>query len=413
MPPALFALALGAFSIGTTEFVASGVLPEVSTAFTVSVSTAGYLSTCYALGVLVGAPVLALLGTRLAQQRMLLGLLGLFVLGNLVCACAPGFGVLLAGRVVAAMAHSAFFGIGSIVAARLVAPQRQTAALSVVFAGLATANIAGVPLSTLTAQQLGWRWTFAAVAALGLLSMAGVSRLVPTDSPARTPVPVRSEVAALGDTQVLLAMALALLSIGAMFATITYVAPMLTDVTGYGPAAVIWLLVLLGAGMTLGNLVGGRLGDRALMPVLCWALVTLTAASALFSLTAHSRVSAAVTLVVIGGAAFATVPTTQKRVLDLAVEAPTLASAMVIGAANLGCALATWLGGLVLDAGLSPTSPSWVGAGLAGSALLLALVSAELDRRRPEPQGMLRTQHAPPAAWSPGVSRRGATSQAG
>ncbi|MEU7317473.1 MFS transporter [Streptomyces sp. NPDC007083] len=400
MPPALLALSLGAFAIGTSEFVASGLLPEVSTAFAVSIPAAGYLSTVYALSVVVGAPVLAMLGARIARQRILLGLMGLFVLGNLVAASAPTFDVLLAGRVLAALAHSAFFGIGSIVAAGLVAPRRKTAAIAVMFAGLGAANIAGVPLGTLLAQQFGWRWTFAAVTVIGLLAMVGVSRLVPADAAVSVGagVPVRSEAAAFRDVQVLLAMALAFLSIGALFATITYVAPVLTDVAGYDPASVVWLLALLGVGMVAGNLLGGHLGDRALMPVLCWSLAALTAALAAFSVTAHGKLSAAVTLVLIGGAAFTTIPTTQKRVLDLAVGAPTLASAMVIAAANAGGALATWLGGLVLDAGLDATSPAWVGTGLASSALVLALVSAGLDRRRIEPGSTGPMTHTPPDA---------------
>ncbi|MEU2082164.1 MFS transporter [Streptomyces albus] len=396
MPLALLALAVGAFGIGTTEFVIMGLLPEVAADFGVSVPTAGYLASGYAVGVLLGAPVFAILGTRIPHKRMLMLLMGLFVLGNLISAVAPVFGVMLAGRVVASLAHGAFFGIGSIVAAGLVAPHRKAAAISLMFTGLTVANVVGVPLGTLLGQQAGWRVTFAAVAALGVLGLAGVAALVPRQGGAPeagsgtargagqgTGSRIRSELAAFRNVQVLLAMGMTVLGFGGVFAALTYIAPMMTQAAGYADSSVTWLLVLFGVGMVAGNLVGGRFADRALLPLLFTALIALAVALAVFTLTAHDKVAAAVTLALIGAFGFATVPPLQKRVLDQTAEAPTLASAMNIGAFNLGNALAAWLGGLVLGAGFGPTSPNLVGAALTVGALVLATASALLERRRP------------------------------
>lgn len=380
MPLALLALAIGAFGIGTTEFVIMGLLPEVAGDFGVSIPTAGYLVTGYALGVMFGAPLMTVLGTKVSRKRMLMVLMGLFIVGNLLSALAPTFGLMLAGRVVASLAHGAFFGIGSVVAADLVAPDKKAGAIALMFTGLTVANVVGVPLGTLVGQSVGWRVTFGIVAALGVVGLAGVAALVP-DMPKAEGVRLRHELAALKNAQVLLAMAMTVLGFGGVFAAITYIAPMMTQVTGFGDGSVTWLLVLFGLGMVGGNLIGGRYADRALMPLLYLSLGALAVVLALFTLTAHNKVAAAVTIVLIGALGFATVPPLQKRVLDQAHGAPTLASALNIGAFNLGNALAAWLGGLVIGAGLGYTAPNWVGAVLAASALVLAFVSAALERR--------------------------------
>ncbi|MGB8942113.1 MAG: MFS transporter, partial [Streptomyces sp.] len=380
MPLALLALAIGAFGIGTTEFVIMGLLPEVAGDFGVSIPTAGLLVTGYALGVVLGAPLMTVLGTRISRKRMLMLLMGLFIAGNLLSAVAPVFGVMLAGRVVASLAHGAFFGIGSVVAAELVAPQKKAGAIAMMFTGLTVANVVGVPLGTLVGQTLGWRVTFAIVAGLGVIGLVGIAKLVP-DLPKPEGVRLRHELAAFRNVQVLLAMAMTILGFGGVFAAVTYLAPMMTDVAGYADSSVTWLLVLFGLGMVAGNLVGGKFADRALMPLLYISLSSLAVVLALFTLTAHNKIAAAVTITLIGALGFATVPPLQKRVLDQASGAPTLASAMNIGAFNLGNALSAWLGGLVISAGLGYTAPNWVGAALAGSALLLAVVSAALERR--------------------------------
>ncbi|WP_199548997.1 MFS transporter [Streptomyces sp. N35] len=380
MPLALLALAIGAFGIGTTEFVIMGLLPEVAADFDVSIPLAGYLVTGYALGVVLGAPLMTALGTKISRKRMLMLLMGLFIVGNVLSALAPAFGVMLAGRVVASLAHGAFFGIGSVVAAELVAPEKKAGAIAMMFTGLTVANVVGVPLGTLVGQSLGWRVTFGIVAVLGVVGLLGVARLVP-DLPKPEGVRLRHEVAAFRNVQVLLAMAMTVLGFGGVFAAITYITPMMTDVAGYADSSVTWLLVLFGLGMVGGNLVGGKFADRALMPMLYVSLGALAVVLALFTLTAHNKIAAAVTIALVGALGFATVPPLQKRVLDQAAGAPTLASAVNIGAFNLGNALAAWLGGVVISAGLGYTAPNWVGALLAASALVLAFVSAGLERR--------------------------------
>ncbi|WP_399927094.1 MFS transporter [Streptomyces kanamyceticus] len=380
MPLALLALAIGAFGIGTTEFVIMGLLPEVAGDFGVSIPAAGFLVTGYALGVVLGAPLMTVLGTKIPRKRMLMLLMGLFIAGNLLSAVAPVFGVMLAGRVVASLAHGAFFGIGSVVAAELVAPEKKAGAIAMMFTGLTVANVVGVPLGTFVGQTLGWRMTFGLVAALGVVGLAGIARLVP-DLPKPEGVRLRHELAAFRNVQVLLAMAMTVLGFGGVFAAVTYLAPMMTDVAGYADSSVTWLLVLFGLGMVAGNLIGGKFADRALMPLLYISLGALAVVLALFTLTAHNKIAAAVTITLIGALGFATVPPLQKRVLDQASGAPTLASAVNIGAFNLGNALSAWLGGIVIAAGLGYTAPNWVGAVLAGSALVLAILSAALERR--------------------------------
>jgi DHA1 family inner membrane transport protein len=251
------------------------------------------------------------------------------------------------------------------------------------FSGLTVANVVGVPLGTLLGQQAGWRATFWAVAALGVIGLAGIAALIPADRRPRAAGgsgPLRREVAAFRNVQVLLAMGMTVLGFGGVFAAITYIAPMMTGAAGYAGSSVTWLLVLFGLGMVGGNLVGGRYADRALMPMLYVALGALAVVLGLFTFTAYDKVAAAITLPLIGAFGFATVPPLQKRVLDQTAQAPTLASAVNIGAFNLGNALAAWLGGLVLSAGSGPTVPSLVGAVLAASALGLALLSGALER---------------------------------
>ncbi|MFJ6893239.1 MFS transporter [Streptomyces hokutonensis] len=394
MPLALLALAVGAFGIGTTEFVIMGLLPEVASDFGVSIPTAGFLVTGYALGVMVGAPLMTILGTHVPRKRMLMLLMGLFVVGNLISAAAPVFAVMLIGRVVASMAHGAFFGIGTVVAAELVVPEKRARAIALMFTGLTVANVVGVPLGTFIGQSVGWRVTFAIVAGLGVVGLAGVARLVP-DLPRPEGAHLRHELAALKNTQVLLAMAMTVLGFGGVFAAVTYIAPMMTDVAGYADTSVTWLLVLFGLGMVAGNLIGGRFADRALMPLLYVSLGALAAVLAVFTVTAHHKVLAAITLTLVGALGFAAVPPLQKRVLDHASGAPTLASAVNVGAFNLGNALAAWLGGLVISAGLGYTAPAVVGALLAAGALVLAVLAAALERRSPAPAaGTARTEPA-------------------
>lgn len=393
MPLALLALAIGAFGIGTTEFVVMGLMPQIADSYGVSIPTAGLLVSGYAIGVMLGAPVMTVLGNRISRKTMLMLLMGLFIVGNALSAVAPTFGLMLTGRIVASLAHGAFFGIGSVVAAGLVAPKRKAAAISLMFTGLTVANIVGVPAGTLIGQTVGWRATFAAVAGLGVIGLLGIAKLVPP-MPRSQAANLRGELAAFRNVQVVLAMAMTVLGFGGVFAAITYIAPMMTKVAGYSEGAVTWLLVLFGVGMFVGNLVGGKFADRRLMPMLFVTLGALSLVLLVFTATAHNKVLAAVTIVLVGGLGFATVPPLQKRVLDQAHGAPTLASAVNIGAFNLGNALSAWLGGIVIGAGFGYTAPNWVGAVLAASALGLAIWSAALERRPEQVPALAQTSCA-------------------
>ncbi|QBS43026.1 MFS transporter [Nocardia sp. CS682] len=380
MPLALLALTLGAFGIGTTEFVVVGLLPDIADTYAVSIPTAGMLVTGYALGVVVGAPLMTGLGTRVSRKRMLLGMLLLLVAGNVLSAVAPTFGLMLTGRIVASLAHGAFFGIGAVVAGAVVRPDRRAGAIAIMFTGLTVATMVGVPVGTLLGQHFGWRLTFLIVALVGLIGLVGVALLVP-EQPAPQDARLRTELAVFRNPQVLLAMAMTVLGFGGVFAAITYLAPMMTEVTGFADSSVTWLLVLFGLGFFAGNLIGGKFADRHLMPMLYLSLGGLAVVLALFTLTAHNKIAAAVTVVLIGALGFATVPPLQKRVLDQASGAPTLASAVNIGAFNLGNAIAAWLGGLVIAAGFGYTAPNWVGVALVLTALALAVWSGALERR--------------------------------
>lgn len=393
MPLALLALAIGAFGIGCTEFVIMGLLPEVSDAFGVSIPTAGYAVTGYALGVVIGAPFMTAIGTKLTRKQMLLMLMGLFIAGNLLTAVAPAFGVLLLGRVLASFTHGAFFGVGSVVAADLVAPDKRAGAIASMFMGLTLANVIGAPPGTLIGQHAGWRVTFFAVAALGVLGLIGVAKWVPA-RPEPAAAQLRTELGAFRNPQVWLAMAMTVLGFGGVFAAITYVTPMMTEIAGFAESSVMWLLALFGVGMVAGNVIGGRYADRHPMPLLYASLVGLASTLGLFTLTAHNKVTAAITLVLIGLFGFATVPPLQKRVMDHAAEAPTLASAANIAAFNLGNALAAYLGGLVISAGFGYTSPNLVGVGLVISAIGVAAFAAWLERRKPAERPAARSRIA-------------------
>ena len=379
MPPALLALAVGAFGIGTTEFVIVGLLPQVAGDLGVSIPSAGLLVSGYALSVVVGAPLITAGGSRLPRKQLLAGLMGLFVLGNLVCAVADDYALLMVGRVVAALCHGAFFGVGSVVAAGLVPPDRRARAIAMMFTGLTAANVLGVPAGTALGQEFGWRSTFWAVTALGVVGLVGIVALVPPQ-PASTGL--RGELAVFRRPGVWLALVTTALGFGAVFASFTYIAPMMTEVAGFSPGAVTWLLVLFGVGLFAGNVVGGRAADRRLMPSLYAFLGALAVVLAVFAFTAQWQVPAAVTIAVFGVFGFATVAPLQARVLEQASGAPGLASAANIAAFNLGNAAGAWLGGAAIDAGFGYTAPNWVGAALALAGLGVAVAGGVSDRAR-------------------------------
>ncbi|MCX5390324.1 MFS transporter [Streptomyces sp. NBC_00094] len=379
MPLALLALAVSAFGIGTTEFVMMGLLPNVADDLGTSVPTAGYLVSAYAIGVVVGAPLLTALGSRIPRRRMLLLLMALFVVGNLASALAPGFGWLVAGRVLAGLPHGAFFGVGAVVAARLVPEDRQARAVATMFLGLTVANILGVPAATLLGQHLGWRATFLVVTVIGLLAMAALARLVPY-----VPVDDRQglgrEVRALGRPQVLLGLLTAVFGFAGVFAVYSYLASMTTEVMGFGESTVTVVLALFGLGMTGGALAAGPLTDRALRPTLYGSLAALVLALVAFRFTVHVPWLALVTVVVLGAVGFMTTTPLQMLVMRKAKDAPTLASASNHSAFNLANAGGAWAGGAAVAAGWGWTSPALVGAGLTAVGLAIAAVAGLLDR---------------------------------
>lgn len=387
MKPGLLALAVGGFGIGLTEFVIAGLLPEVAADFAVSEATAGWLISGYALSVAVGAIALTAGVTRLPRKQVLLGLMVLFVVGNLLSALAGTYEVMLAGRIVAALCHGAFFGIGSVVAADMVAPEKRAGAIALMFGGLTTANVLGVPLGTLLGQQLGWRSTFWAITAIGLLALAAIAVLVPRPHDDATPGDLRHELGAFRSPQVWLSLGVTVLGFGGMFGAFTYIAYTLTDVSGFASGAVPWLLVVFGLGMVVGNVLGGRAANVSVPRTLVVVLGALTLVMVAFALTASSRPLTVVALLLMGGFGFATVPGLQMRVMTYAGDAPTLASGANIGAFNVGNALGAWLGGLTITAGLGYTSPLWVGAALSAGALGL-FVAAEAAARTRVPAAM-------------------------
>ncbi|WP_367432788.1 MFS transporter [Streptomyces celluloflavus] len=380
MPLALLALAIGAFGIGTTEFAVMGLLPDMAAGFGVSIPLAGYATTVYALGVVIGAPLMTALGTRLTRKQMLMLLMGLFIVGNVLTAVAPVFGIVLLGRIVSSFTHGAFFGIGALVAADVVASEKRATAISLMFSGLTLANVVGVPVGTMLGQRYDWRVTFFAIAALGVIGLLGVVKLVPAQR-AKAAASIGRELAVFRNPQVGLAMLMTVLGFGGVFAAVTCLASMMTEVTGFAPSSVIWLTAVFGLGMVAGNLISGRFTDRAMMPMLYVSLTGLALALAAFTFTAHNKVAATITIALIGAFGFATVPPLQKRVMDQAAAAPTLASAGNIAAFNFGNALAAWLGGLVISAGLGFTAPNWVGALMTVAALGVALIASALERR--------------------------------
>lgn len=380
MPIALWALTLGAFGIGTTEFVIMGLLPEVAADLGVSVPNAGHLISGYAVGVVIGAPLLAIAGSRLPRKTFLVALLGLFAGANALSAVAPGYEALLGSRFLAGLPHGAFLGIGSVVAADMVPGHRRGQAVARVLMGLTLANVAGVPLGALLGQLLGWRWAFAGVAVIGAVAVLVLRAALP-DQPRPAAVPVRRELRVLARPQVLLAFAVVVFGFGGSFAAYSYISPVLTDLTGFGATGVSVVLALFGAGTTAGAVVGGRLADTAPMPTLYLFTGALAASLALFAVAAGDPVLAPVAVFLIGATGFVAVTSLQTMILEKAREAPGLAAAGIHSAFNIANALGALLGGAAITLGLGLTAPALVGAALSAVGLALALVLGLSDRR--------------------------------
>lgn len=379
MPLALLALAVVAFGIGTTEFATMGLLPQIADGIHVSVPQAGNVVSAYALGVVVGAPVLTGIGARIPHKRLLLLLTGLFVVGNVASALAPSFGTLFAARFLAGLPHGALFGVGAVVASRLVAPERAARAVSKMFLGLTVANIVGVPVCTALGQHLGWRAAYGAVAVIGLIALAALAAFVP-HQPRSGQSGIRHELRAMGNRQVAMGLITAVVGFGGFFAVYSYLVPMLTHLTGISGTSITWVLALYGVGMTLGTLIAGPLTDRALRPTLYAGLILLTAGLVTFYFTVHSTVPALLTITFIGAMGSLITTPVQMLLMAKAKNAPTMAAASNHSAFNLANAGGAWLGGLVISAGWGWASPNLVGAALALAGLGLAFAGGLMDR---------------------------------
>jgi DHA1 family inner membrane transport protein len=370
MPLALLVLALSSFAIGTTEFVIMGLLPEVAADLSVTIPEAGWLVTGYALAVALGAPIMAVSTAKLKRRSALIMLMAFFIAGNLLCAIAPNYWVLMIARIVTALCHGAFFGIGSIVAANLVSEDRKARAVALMFTGLTLANVLGVPLGTAIGQAYGWRSTFWVVTVIGIVTIAGLIAILPKDKKEEQSSILR-EIAALRNGRLWMALSVTVFFSASMFTLFTYIAPLLRDVTGVSPEGVTWTLFLIGLGLTVGNLIGGKLADWRLGATLAGVFAAIALTSAVFFYTSRFFIPAEITLFLWAAASFAAVPALQVGVVGFGKDAPNLVSTINIGAFNTGNALGAWVGGMVIDAGLDLTRVP-----LAASAMALIGLTA-------------------------------------
>lgn len=382
MRVALFALAVAAFAIGTTEFVIMGLLPQIANDLGVTIPSAGLLVTGYALGVVIGGPLLALATARLPRKTVLLVLMGVFVLGNALCALAPNYGLLMSARVIAALAHGSFFGAAAVVAANLAPPHRRAQAIALMFTGLTVANIVGVPLGTLLGQGLGWRATFWAVGLLGTAAIVAIARLVPNLHD-HAPPKIAQELRVLRNPQVLLALAMTVFGFGGVFTVFTYIVPILTDEAHLGGHTISAVLMLFGLGATLGLLLGGRIADWRLMPALIVSLAALTGFFLLFAATLHIAACAVAGVFLIGLIGFAAGPGLQTRSVQSATDAPLLASTLNQSAFNLGNAGGAWLGASLLAQGAGYPQLGVAAAAVTAIGLALTVFSVWLEKRVP------------------------------
>jgi DHA1 family inner membrane transport protein len=379
---AIVALALGGFAIGTTEFVTMGLLPDIADGVDASIPSAGHLISAYAIGVVVGAPVIAALGARLPRRPLAMALMTAFVVGNALSALAPGYGTLVVARFVAGLPHGAYFGVASLIAASLVPEGLRGRAVSSVMLGLAVSNVAGVPAATWLGQSLGWRSAYWAVVGIGALTVLAVLLVVPS-VPGHAEATIRSELGALRRPQVILTLLFGIVGFGGMFALYSYIAPLFTDVAGSSESFVPVALLIFGTGMIVGTALAGRLADRALFPSLLGAVVAM----GLFLLGVVAVAGRPGTLIVaaflVATASSVLAVCLQLRLMEVAGDAQMLGAALNHSALNLANALGAWLGGLVIAAGYGYRAPSAVGAGLAVIGLGFLLASALLRRREP------------------------------
>ncbi|AKL11709.1 TPA: MFS transporter [Kluyvera intermedia] len=377
----LLALAIGAFGIGTTEFSPMGLLPVIAQGVDVSIPAAGMLISAYAIGVMVGAPLMTLLLSHRGRRNALVFLMAIFTLGNVLSALSPDYTTLMLSRIITSLNHGAFFGLGSVVAASVVAKEKQASAVATMFMGLTIANIGGVPAATWLGGAIGWRMSFLATAGLGIIAMVSLYFSLPKGRAGERP-DVRKELAVLMRPQVVSALLTTVLGAGAMFTLYTYISPVLHRITDATPAFITAMLVLVGVGFSIGNYLGGKLADRSVTATLKGFLLLLIVIMAAIPWLARSEIGAAISMVIWGAATFAVVPPLQMRVMRVAHEAPGLSSSVNIGAFNLGNALGAAAGGAVISGGLGYTVVPVTGAIIAGMALLLVLLSGRTNAER-------------------------------
>ncbi|WP_336085465.1 MFS transporter [Nocardia sp. SSK8] len=376
----MLALALGGFGIGTTEFVTMGLLPDIATGFGISEPTAGHAVSAYALGVVVGAPVIAALCARVPRKQLLIALMAAFTVGNAATVLAPTFGTLVLARFVSGLPHGAYFGVASLAAATLAPAGQRAKAVAAVMLGLSVANVVGVPGATWLGQHLGWRDAYVVVAIIGVATVAALWRFVPALT-SMTITDPRTELGALRRPQVLLTLAVGAIGFGGMFAVYTYIATTMTDVAGMSVGAVPIVLALFGLGMIAGNVLGGVLADRGVDRAILLSLLAMVVVLAGFVLAAHHPVTAGLGAFLVGATGAALAPGLQTRLMDVAADAQTLAAALNHAALNIANAAGAWLGGLVIAAGLGYTAPAAVGAALAVAGVLLFTTTVWLARR--------------------------------
>ncbi len=389
--PGLLALAVGAFGIGVTEFAPMGLLPVIARDLGVSIPSAGLLISAYALGVVIGAPLMTLTTGRMPRRTLLIMLAGIFTLGNLLAAVSTGYGMLMAARILTSFNHGAFFGVGSIVAASLVPAERRAGAVAAMFMGLTIANVVGVPLATWAGDHMGWRAAFWGISALGVATMLALRITLPA-LPGPGGGKAVAELRVLTRAPVLAALGLTVLGASAMFTVFTYITPILREATGASLGFVTAMLVTYGVGLTIGNWLGGRFADRSVDRTLMVTLAALTLILIAFALLMSMKIPTAILILLWGVASFALVPPLQIRVMQAAADAPNLASAMNIGAFNLGNAIGAALGGGVIAAGLDYPVVALAGASTSALGLVAVIVS-------------VRRRHAAAGATAPDASR--------
>jgi DHA1 family inner membrane transport protein len=381
---------MGGFSIGTAEFATMGLLPLISGDLDVSIPDAGHAITGYALGVVVGAPLLTTIAARVNRRRLLLGLIIAFAVGNLLSAFAPSAGWLVAARFVAGLPHGAFFGVGAVMGAHVAGPGRRGQAVATMMAGLTIANIIGVPLSTVLGQELGWRAAFVAVGAMGVLTMLALWAWLPS-LPVRDGASVRSEIGALRNGRLWLACVAGSIGFGGMFAVYSYVSPLLTEVTGMAEATVPIVLALFGVGMTIGTLLGGRLADRSVIRTVLLGFASTIVVLVVIALVGQWLVPAVLAIVGLGVTSQILGLALQSYLMDLSPTAPSLGAALCHSALNAGNAAGAWSGGLVIASGAGYLAPAWVGAAMTAVGLLVVAGTVLVDRRRAVPAAVAST----------------------